>query len=75
MKMYNFNVIYVSYFVFVFVFFIVVSAGYRGRRKTDRFRLLTVYKIVDFSSIQDRTTSCWSTYADLRIRCLGDHRY
>jgi hypothetical protein len=35
--------------------------------------ILKVYKIVDFSVIQDRTNSWWSTYADLHIRCLDDH--
>jgi hypothetical protein len=39
------------------------------------FHLLNVYKIVDFYPIQDRINAWWSTSAELRIRCLGDHRY
>jgi hypothetical protein len=54
-------------------FFIVVSFCHKGRRNVICFA--KVYKIVDFSSIQDGINSWWSTCADLRIICLGDHRY
>jgi hypothetical protein len=58
------------------IFFIVASVSHRGRREDGLWSvLLKVNKMVDFSSIQERKTSWWSTYANLRIRCLGDHRY
>jgi hypothetical protein len=48
-------------------FFIVVPLVIGGAGRRIVIVLLKVNKIVDFSSIQDRKTSWWSTYADLGI--------
>jgi hypothetical protein len=41
-----------------------------GRGKTDCDLICQVYKIVDFSSIQDGKTSWWSTYLFIVLKFL-----